>query len=152
MSSWLIGIIGVIFLAVLFDFVYPNGKTNNFCKSMFGLFAIVMMVTPILKIDLSQDFSNSFVDNSLNLSLQNSKDEYYILKIVNCLKNNDIEGIDVEIESNMEDNVYQIENIYVDTTNIVLSENLTHTNKYEVIIQSILKIVEIDKERIVIYG
>lgn len=152
MTGWLFSIVGVVFLAVLIDFVYPNGKTNTFCKSMFGLFAVIILVSPITKIDLSDELSSNFVSTSISSNLKKSKDEYYALKIIKQLNESDIDGIDVEIESIMEDNVYELENIYIDTTNLVLSENLTHTNKYEVIIQEVLKIVEIDKERIVIYG
>ena len=152
MTAWLLSIIGVVFLAVLIDFIYPNGKTNAFCKSIFGLFAIIMMIRPILNIDLKADFNKNFVSTSINKNLKKSKDEYYLMAITKSLEENKISGVDVEIDSKMVDNVYEIENIYVDTTNIVLTNNLTHTNKYEVIIQNILKIVEIDKERIVIYG
>lgn len=152
MTSWLFSIIGVVFLAVLIDFIYPNGKTNTFCKSIFGLFAIVILISPIIKIDLTEDLSTNYISSSINDNLQKSKDEYYVIKIEQGLESENIEGISVEIDSNMKENVYEIENIYVDTSNIVLRENLTHTNKYEVIIQNILKIVEIEKERIVIYG
>lgn len=152
MTAWLLSIVGVVFLAVLIDFIYPNGKTNAFCKSIFGLFAIIMMIRPILNIDLKADFNKNFVSTSINKNLKKSKDEYYLMAITKSLEENKISGVDVEIDSKMVDNVYEIENIYVDTTNIVLTNNLTHTNKYEVIIQNILKIVEIDKERIVIYG
>ena len=61
-------------------------------------------------------------------------------------------GVSVEIESNMDNNVYQIQNVLVDTSNIVLTDFLTHNNKYEVIIQKISKLMEIEQERIVIYG
>ena len=52
----------------------------------------------------------------------------------------------------MDNNVYQIQNVLVDTSNIVLTDFLTHNNKYEVIIQKISKLMEIEQERIVIYG
>ena len=53
MSAWLLSVIGVVFLAVLLDFVYPNGKTNAFCKSIFGIFAMIMLIYPLVKIDIS---------------------------------------------------------------------------------------------------
>lgn len=151
MSTWLLGIVGVTFLAVLFDFVYPNGKTNAFCKSIFGIFAIIMIVSPILNLDFNVENQN-YIDATLNTNIQKSKDDYLVLKINSKLNDLDIVGVDVEISSKMVENVYEIENIFVDTSNIVLTNNLTHTNKYEVIIQEILKLIEIDKERIVIYG
>ncbi len=152
MKNWMISIIGVAFLSVLIDIIYPNGKTNAFCKSIFGIFAIFIMISPILKIDIKDVFTSNNVTYQINENIQKSKDEYYISKIEKGLESKDILGVDVEIESKMQDNVYEIENVYLDTSNIVLRENLTHTNKYEVIIQEILKIIEINNERIVIYG
>lgn len=152
MKNWMISIIGVAFLAVLVDVIYPNGKTNTFCKSIFGIFAVFIMISPILKIDISDVFTSNNVTYQINESILKSKDEYYISKIEKGLETKGVLGVDVEIESKMQDNVYEIENVYLDTSNIVLSENLTHTNKYEVIIQEILELIEIDNERIVIYG
>ena len=152
MTKWLLSILGVVFLAVLLDIVYPNGKTNKFCKSIFGLFAIIVLVSPIFKIDFQSTSNDNFVSTTLNKNIQKSKDEYYKFKIENSLEDDDICGVSVEIESNMDNNVYQIENVLVDTSNLVLTDFLTHNNKYEVIIQKISKLMEIEQERIVIYG
>lgn len=152
MTKWLLSILGVVFLAVLLDIVYPNGKTNKFCKSIFGIFAIIVLVSPIFKIDFQSTSNDNFVSTTLNKNIQKSKDEYYKFKIENALEDDDICGVSVEIESNMDNNVYQIENVLVDTSNLVLTDFLTHNNKYEVIIQKISKLMEIEQERIVIYG
>ena len=152
MTKWLLSILGVVFLAVLLDIVYHNGKTNKFCKSIFGLFAIIVLVSPIFKIDFQKTSNDNFISTTLNKNIQSSKDEYYKFKIENALEEDDISGISVEIESNMDNNVYQIQNVLVDTSNIVLTDFLTHNNKYEVIIQKISKLMEIEQERIVIYG
>ena len=152
MTKWLLSILGVVFLAVLLDIVYPNGKTNKFCKSIFGILAIIVLISPISKIDFQNTSNDNFVSATLNKNIQKSKDEYYKVKIENALGDDNICGVSVEIESNMDNNVYQIENVLVDTSNLVLTDFLTHNNKYEVIIQKISKLMEIEQERIVIYG
>ncbi len=153
MTSWLLSIVGIVFLSVLIDLIYPNGKTNSFCKTIFGIFAVIVMISPILKFDFNTiRNSNEIIDAELTNNIMNAKNEYYKLKIEDILKTNNIEGVSVEIESNLEDNVFEIENIYVDTTNIVLTNDLTHTNKYEVILQKIINAINIDSERIIIYG
>ena len=152
MTKWLLSILGVVFLAVLLDIVYPNGKTNKFCKSIFGILAIIVLISPISKIDFQNTSNDNFVSSTLNKNIQKSKDEYYKVKIENALGDDNICGVSVEIESNMDNNVYQIENVLVDTSNLVLTDFLTHNNKYEVIIQKISKLMEIEQERIVIYG
>lgn len=152
MKAWLLSILGVVFLAVLLDMIYPNGKTNAFCKSIFGVFAVIMLISPIFKIKIDYDNSTNYVDTVLTNNLAKSKNEYLKIRIENALKSKNINGCSVEIKGNYSDNEYEVENIYVDTTDLVLTENITHTNKYEVIIQEILNIIQIDIERIVIYG
>lgn len=152
MKAWLLSILGVVFLAVLLDMIYPNGKTNAFCKSIFGVFAVIMLISPIFKIKIDYDNSTNYVDIVLTNNLAKSKNEYLKIRIENALKSKNINGCSVEIKGNYSNNEYEVENIYVDTTDLVLTENITHTNKYEVIIQEILNIIKIDIERIVIYG
>ena len=151
MSAWLLSVIGVVFLAVLLDFVYPNGKTNAFCKSIFGIFAMIMLIYPLVKIDISSLSQTSMSYISLEEEIRKSKDEYYRLKLENTFSNKNIIGVSVEIDSKMKDNDYYISNVFVDIGSIVLSQDLEHKNKYEVIEELILKTINVDKENIIIY-
>ena len=151
MSAWLLSVIGVVFLAVLLDFVYPNGKTNAFCKSIFGIFAMIMLIYPSVKIDISSLSQTSMSYISLEEEIRKSKDEYYRLKLENTFSNENIIGVSVEIDSKMKDNDYYISNVFVDIGSIVLSQDLEHKNKYEVIEELILKTINVDKENIIIY-
>lgn len=151
MKAWLISIVGIVFLSVLFELVYPQGKTKQFCKSIFGIFAIFVMLSPIFKFDYSK-LGGDEVSTSLNLNFQEAKDNSIKLKVEKALNNHNINGVDVEISSKMQDFDYLIENIYLDTTNIVLTENVTHTNKYEIILELISSTLNIDREQIIIYG
>lgn len=153
MSSWLIGLIGVIFLGVLLDVIYPNGKTNAFCKSIFGIFAVGILISPLLKLkSIDVNVSNDFVSEQLLMNLNASKENYYKLKLEKILVDESIQGANVEIQGNTEENQFVIENIYIDTSELVLTKNITNINKYEVITNIILEAIEIDKERIIIYG
>lgn len=151
MSAWLLSVIGVVFLAVLLDFMYPNGKTNAFCKSIFGIFAMIMLIYPLVKIDISSLSQTSMSYISLEEEIRKSKDEYYRLKLENTFSNENIIGVSVEIDSKMKDNDYYISNVFVDISSIVLSQDLEHKNKYEVIEELILKTINVDKENIIIY-
>ena len=152
MKAWIISIVGIVFLAVLFELVYPQGKTKQFCKSIFGVFAIFVMLSPIFNFDYSKLKSSDDTSISLNINFQNAKDESLKIKVENELKNHNISGVDVEILSKMQDFDYLIDNVYVDSTNIVLTDNITHTNKYEIILELISNTLNIDREQIIIYG
>ena len=151
MSKWLISIVGVVFLGVLLDLVYPNGKTNAFCKSIFGIITVCIMISPIVKFKNS-DYSIDLNNNSLLTSINKSKELALKSQIEGCLISNGINGAIVEIDSNLLENDFEIENVYVDISDLVLTEKVTNINKYEVILETVLEIVDIDNERIIIYG
>lgn len=152
MDKWLICIVGVVFLGVLLDLLYPNGKTNAFCKSIFGVFAVYTIINPLFNIDLDTDISTSFVETSLSFNINSAKKDAVKLEIEKVLVDANIVGIDVEIEAKLYNDIFEIENVFIDTTNLVLTENITNINKYEVITNEVLKAIQIDKERIIIYG
>lgn len=152
MRSFLLSIVGVVFLGVLVDIIYPNGKTNAFCKSVFGFFAVIVMITPIIKLINNADFDYFIHESVVESNIIKAQEDYYRLKIEKIISDHDIDNVVVEIEGNIDNNEYIIENILIDTSNIVLSENLENINKYEVISQAIITEFGIEKERIIIYG
>lgn len=149
--EWLLGVIGVIFLGVLFDLIYPNGKTNAFCKSVFGIVSVIMILTPIFNIRFDS-INDDFVDNSIIQSINEARCDNLKNQIINYLSSKKIDGVDVEIFLNVKNNEFDIENIYVDATNLVLTENITNINKYEVISNEVFNVTKIDKDRIIVYG
>ena len=153
MSSWLISIIGVVFCCLLLDIIYPNGKTNVFCKSIFGIFAVIVIITPLINIVKTKKIGNlDFVDNELVSDVFDAQSMYYSNLLENHFAVNNIEGLNVEIIGNIENNVYEIENVYIDMSQLVLTENLTNINKYEVITKMTIDLLKIDNERIIFYG
>jgi len=151
MSKWLLSIIGVVFLGVMLDIVYPNGRTNVFCKSIFGIFIVFVLISPLIK--LKENYNNiNYIDSTFLNSIYEVQEKNLILQIENVLNNMGIEGVVVEIDSNLNNNEFEIENVYVDISNIVLSENLKNINKYEVITNKIKNITKIESSRIIIYG
>ncbi len=152
MSSWLLSITGVIFLGVLFDLIYPNGKTNTLCKTIFGIVAVVVMITPILNIDLDKLTLGGSVNQQLINNLEEAKIQSIKTRIDTHLKSCGISGVIVKIDIILSEDEFYIDKIYLDTTNLVLTENVTNINKYEVIIKEVSGLLKIDAERIIVYG
>lgn len=151
MTKWLLSVVGVAFLGVLLDIIYPNGKTNAFCKSMFGIMTICIMISPLLTIK-KNEYKIELFDSEVVSTINSSKSEALKIQIENNLISDGVNGVYVEIESNLSKSDFEIENIFIDTSELVLTENVTNINKYEVISQSVLEIIDIDNERIIIYG
>ena len=40
MKAWIFSVCGIVFLGLMVDVISPNGKTNNFIKSIFSLIFI----------------------------------------------------------------------------------------------------------------
>ena len=152
MNSWLLGIIGVVFLGVMLEAVLPEGRTNAFIKSIFIILFIYVVMNPIIKliknndlIDFSQVFSVKQDEYLEQLKLELK------YKIENHLYTNGVEGVYVEIEGNVVNNDIKINKINVNISNIVINKQDEHIDKYKLITGLIMDIVKVDKESIV-YG
>lgn len=152
MTSWLLSITGIIFMGVLFDLIYPNGKTNSLCKTIFGVVAVVVMITPILNIDISKITFESEINNELIENINEAKVSSIQDKIEVHLSGCGIDGVIVRIDANLSNDDFEIDKIYIDTTNLVLSEKVTNINKYEVIIKEVSSLLKIESEKVVVYG
>lgn len=152
MTDWLMGIVGVVFLGVLFDLIYPNGKTNVFCRNVFGVLSLIMIINPLLKIDFNKIQYDDLTNEQIVSNINSSRCENLRLQIEQHLQLRGFDGIDVEIDILMQNNEFNIENIYLDITNLVLSDDLLNINKYEVIRSEVAEVTKVDKERIIVYG
>lgn len=152
MSKWLLSVIGVVFIGVLFDILYPNGKTNKLCKSIFGIFATFIMISPIFNVDINSVFEGVVEDSVLLENINQAKEDTYKRMIESHLNDVGIVGVSVEIDGYLDYSEFVIKNVYVDTVNLVLTENITNINKYEVIANEVVSVVEIPSERIIVYG
>lgn len=151
MSDWVLKIIGIVFIGLLLDFIYPSGKTKNITIGVFGIISVFILVSPLINLK-NEIINNDRYDETISFNINKSKGELYEKMIINTLNINDIKGVNVEIYVNLKNNDFEIDNIYVDVSELVLTENITNINKYEVLTQKILEIVDIDSERIIFYG
>lgn len=150
MNQWLLSVIGVVFLSILFDLIYPSGKTNKFCKGIFGIIAVGIILSPIFKIDLIN--TNEFVDKDLVESISKSKAEAYESNIENYLSSIGIDGASVEVKYTLSENDFMLKSIYLDVSNVVLTENLSNINKYEVIARKVSEKFDVSVDEVFVYG
>lgn len=157
MSGYLISIIGVVILGVLVDLVLPSGQMNKFVKSMFGIFTILVIVSPVPKlINSNFDFSSLFYNQA---SIEVDKDflevtnkkivEQLAKSIVASCENSGYSKVECEIESILVDNKLVIEKVKINLKNLVISQDVVHINKYTEIEQAVQRVVNIEKEQIV---
>jgi len=152
MDGWILSIIGMVFLGVIFEIIVPEGKTNNFIKSIFTIIFMFVVISPILKLVKKQELIDfpSFFNYSQDEKTEQSLLELKI-QIENYLATNGIEGVLIELSGYLSKNDLKIEKVYVDLSNSVIMEKYEHIDKYKLITMLIKEKVEIDEEN-VIYG
>ena len=157
MNEYLLSIIGVVVLGVLVSMVLPQGQMSKYIKSFFGLFTILVIISPVPKLLNSNfDFSSLFY-NSVSTTIDQDYLEVTNKKIVKELENLVVKnceksgymGVVCEIESVLEDNVMSIKKVRINLKNLVISQNMVHINKYTEIVQAVRQVVNVDKEQIV---
>lgn len=151
MYVWLLKIVGVVFLGVLVDILYPNGKTNKFCKGIFSLLTLFVIISPIfnLKID-----SINMSDDTIVVAkeYQTIHDRMVLSQINTILQDMRIDGVDVEINSIVTNGEYDIQNIYLDVSQMVLLDGSENINIYKDMTKSISQTIGIEDDIIIIYG
>lgn len=152
MKEWLLKIVGVAFLGVMLDILYPQGKTSAFCKSIFGILSVVIIISPLIGINIDSITEDDYVSSDILDNIKDMQVDNMCLSAEEGLKALGINGVNVELDTRIENNEIVIENVYVDTTNLVLTDDVTNINKYEVVGREIANILNIDMERVIVYG
>ena len=157
MTGYLISVIGIVCLGVLVDIVMPTGQMNKYVKSMFGIFTIIVLISPVIKIIKSDyDISNLFYNQ---ISVQIDKDflEATNKKIIeeveisiekNC-ENKGFYNVECEIESILENNVLTIKKVTLNLKKMVISSGQVHINKYTELEQAVMQVVNIKGGQVV---
>ena len=152
MRAWILSIIGVVFIGIMLEVISPEGKTNAFIKSIFAIVFMYVVITPIINLIKNQDkidFSNIIQTEHNDYSEQTLTE--IKLKIETHLASNGFNGVEVEVVGVSTEEYTKVQKVQVDLSNLVLNSGDEHINKYKLITELIMSVVDIDKENIV-YG
>jgi len=150
MTAWLLSIVGVVFLGVMVDIISPSGKTNAFIKSIFAIFLIYVVISPIIKLVKKDafEFSDSYTFSSEEVDPKLIEAEH---KISEGLVSNGICGIDVEIFGYVSNNEIVAQKVILNGAKNVLNSMDEHIDKYKLITEIVQSVITVKKENIV-YG
>ena len=156
MKSWLISVISVSVLLILLELLLAEGTTKKYIMGIIHLIIVIVIISPIINFfkkdnyDISKELNEFYYieQNFDNFSQESSGLNIAITeyKIKNKLNSYNL-NCDVEII--VDKQIIQSIKIYINENGI----NEEHTNIYtnEKIIQAIQDIVNIEKDRIIIY-
>ena len=49
MTSYILSIVGIVFLGVLVDVIMPDGEMNKYVKGVFSIIALCVIINPLPK-------------------------------------------------------------------------------------------------------
>ncbi len=155
MLSWLLNIVGIVFIGVILDVVLPDGKTNHFIKHVFSVFMLFVVVSPVsnwvssaFNVEVSSGVTDSNFLYVTNLEKINALEK----DIVSEIESGGISNVSVIINGNVFEEVLTINSVYVDVSNAVSENNLTRSEVKDFVLDKILINVDVVKEDIVFYG
>ena len=158
LSIYLLSVVGVVFLLVVVELVLPDSKISKYIKSIFAIFIIVVIVSPVAKL-----IKNDWDWNSMFTSYEYDVDENYLNTInkqtieqlereLETFINQPYKGAKVSISANFSGNDQKINYIFVDLSDLVINENNEHINYYTAVKELVKKQINIDEEKVVVYG
>lgn len=145
MTAWLLSIVGIVFLGVMVDIISPSGKTNAFIKSIFAIFLIYVVITPIVKYIKKGEFKVDFETEYSTENLSITEAEH---KISDLLISNGFYGIDVEIKGYVSKDKIMAQKVVLNGAKTVLKSQDEHIDKYKLITNLVRSIVTVKKENI----
>ncbi len=149
MQQWIISIIGIVFVLLILDLILPSGSCKKIIQSVISIFFLCIFFSP-LKSFISKTTSTEFsVDSGLYTTINLAKVQSIKDRILNELRSSGIKDVNVDNTANID---FDIKYVYVDVSNLSLSDNSQHINTNEVIKSVVIKISKVREEQVIIYG
>lgn len=156
-SAWVLSIAGISVIGVLVELILPNGQTKKYVKGVFAFVVVMVIITPLPKL-FGSDFKvdDIFEEDAIIIQedfvYQVNRDRLEKIEemIELDVKEEGFENVEVKINANIFTTNMTIDAVFVDLTNLVITKNGEHKNTNEIITNSILKYVNVDKSDIVI--
>lgn len=129
-SSWLLGIAGVVILSVLAELVLPDGQINKYIKVIFSFMILLVIIAPLPGLfGKEYDFNKFFGGESTELQedfvYQNNLDKLTALTedITSKIESAGLKNVEISINANILSEVFEVKSIYVDLSKMQYDAN-----------------------------
>lgn len=162
MVVWAISVVGIVILTVLSDVILPEGETSKYIKTVVGIVAVLVLVSPLPSI-LSGDlqFSLQSSNNSQTEQVQhsyleyvcNAYEQYTQQRALTYLADNGYGDCTVQATYKCDydggDIVFQYIDVYVDKS--VINGQQGNINITEDIRKALTKLFAIEEQQVRVY-
>lgn len=158
LSTWVLSVAGMCLLSVAIDLIMPDGKTNKSIKSVFSYAIVLVVILPLPKL-LKNNFNLDDVFSEYEFEIQDSyiynvnqaKLDQWTKDINDDLNSRGIYGAVISISANIFDVDMQINNVFVDLYNVVITDNSKNINIKTEVVSVVLNYLNIDKGKVIFY-
>lgn len=156
MSGYILSILGIVIVGVLVDIVVPSGTINKYIKSIYAIFVLAVILSPVIKFlsnthDINVNITGYEINEDLMNYINTNKIKSIETNIENKLKDEGFDGIDIKINYSIESNELMINSCTVNMQNLVITSDKQHINKYEFIIEVVREYTNLAAEEIIFY-
>lgn len=155
-SSWILGIAGVCVLGVVVDLILPNGQTKKYIKGIFAFFVVLVVIAPLPSLFSSRfSIDDIFEEDAIVIQedfvfqLNKERLESAQNMIEKDLEEQGIENVLLSLSANIFTDKLKIDAVFVDLSQVVLNGNLQHKDINELVVESVLKYVSVEKDNII---
>ena len=154
MSGYILSILGIVLLGIIIDVIIPNGSINKYIKSIYAIFVVAVIISPLSKVlNQEHDFSIKYDDFEISQDLlnyiYNARVDNLEVDMTKVLEHDGISGIVININFSSENNQLTYLSCIVDTKNIVISSDKQHINSYEYITRVISENTGLEDKEII---
>ena len=155
MSGYILSILGIVVAGVFLDIVIPSGTINKYIRSIYSIFVVAVLVSPIMKLlNKANKFSFNYDEYQLNSNLLSYIYEKRISSletdIEHILANEGFSNIDIILNFSIENDELKYISCEVNLKNLFISADKQHINKYEFVKEVVGKNTNLTDEEIII--
>lgn len=156
MSGYILSILGIVLLGIIIDVIVPSGNINKYIKSVFSIFVVAVIVSPVVKFisnknGIKLDYNNYELDKDLVEFIYEKRVNNEENKIETYLSDEGFNKVDINIEFSINNNELEYLSCNVNLNKLVISADKQHINKYEFIKDVVKDFTNLTEEEIVIY-
>ncbi len=153
MSGYILSILGIVICGIVIDIILPSGGINKYVKSIFSIFVVAVILSPLINFinsnkEINLNFEEYEVQENITNYIFSERIRAIESSIENDLSENGFKNIDIKITYSVESNELIIISCEVFLENAEISPDKSHINKYEFISETVNKYSTLGNEEI----
>lgn len=155
MQGYILSVLGIVLVSVLIEIILPSGQTAKYIKSVFSIFVVYVLISPVLTL-IKKDYDitkyvqqgNVEINQTLLNNIYKDQIEAKTVDMQNTLEKAGYSGVKVSIIYKIVNNQIVLEKVKINLDNLVITSPNTNINKYQHIRQVVAQSIEIKEEDI----